>query len=327
MGPLEPLGDKILEMLQVASSDALPVWLAGQLQALYGPARSRLLRVFPGPAARSREMPRYAVFAVDEPAAQEPPHLVSLDTMVVDAIRNARPWSMSATEGHTRLLLTLAANGEARYVIDVEGDFDPADAKRWGGFAGIASAYYARLVDAETDPLTRLANRRAFHSQLEAGLRRWVAGERPWFFAVLDIDQFKRINDTWGHLYGDEILVRFAQLMRETMRAGDLLYRFGGEEFVLIYGTEKEAGGAQTLERFRGVVEGYAFPGVGRVTVSVGFTRIAEASIPASLLIERADQAMYYAKAQGRNQIRSWEALVAAGELAGSAARADVTLF
>src|SRR4051812_19335312 len=266
-GPIEPLADRVLEMLQVAASDAMPAWLAQQIRGLYGNARARVLRVFPGPVARSRELPRYAVFAVDEPAAQEPPHLVSLDSMVVEAIRRARPWSMTASEGHTRLLFTLSAHGEVRYVVDVEGDFEPGDGRRWGMFASIASAYYARLVDGETDPLTRLSNRRAFRSQLDAGLRRWVAGGRPWFFAVLDIDQFKHINDEWGHLYGDEILVRFAHLLRGTMRAGDLLYRFGGEEFVLIYGTEHEAGGLQTLERFRSVVEGFDFPGVGQVTV------------------------------------------------------------
>src|SRR3954469_23742921 len=94
----EPLADKMLEMLQVGASDALPPWLARQMEGLYGPVRTRVLRVFPGPAARSRALPRYAVFAVDEPSAQEPPHLVSMDAMVTDAIQRARPWSMSASE-------------------------------------------------------------------------------------------------------------------------------------------------------------------------------------------------------------------------------------
>ena len=330
MTPLEPMAGKVLEMLGVGASDALPAWLAGELRASYAGATSRVLRVFPGSVARSREMPRYAVFAVDEAAARQPPHLVSLDAMIVEAIRKARPWSMSASEGHTRVLFTLSAHGEVRYVIEVQGDFEPGDSRRWGHFAAIASAYFARLVDGETDPLTRLANRRAFHSLLEGGLRRWVSGNRPWFFAVLDIDRFKSINDQWGHLYGDEILVRFAQLLRDTMRAGDLLFRFGGEEFVLIYGTDNEAGGAATLERFRKVVEAYEFPGIGQVTVSIGFTRIAEAPMPASLLIERADQAMYYAKGQGRNQVASWEQLLAEGKVSPAPARAvdfDVTLF
>jgi len=327
---LEPLAERVLEMLQVRASDALPAWVGTQLSEIWPDARRRILRVFPGPVARAREVPRFAVYAIDEPLPQQPPHLVSLDSMVSEAIRRARPWSMAASEGHTRLLITLAAHGDVRYVIELDGDFDPGDARRWGMFAGIASAYFARLVDGETDPLTRLANRRAFHSQLEAGLRRWVATGRPWFFAVLDIDHFKAINDQWGHLYGDEILVRFAQLLRETMRAGDLLYRFGGEEFVLIYGTDQEAGGLQTVERFRSVVEGFDFPGVGQVTVSIGVTRIPEGPMPASMLIERADQAMYYAKGNGRNQVASWEQLVADGQISIAPARAvdiDVTFF
>ena len=324
---MESLPERVVQMLQVGASDALPAWLAAQLASLHPRAHARVLRVFPGPAARSRDVPRYAVYAIDEPAPQEPPHLVSLDSMVIEAIRKARPWSMSASEGNARLLVTLAAGNEVRYVVELEGDFDPAAARQWGVFASIASRYFERLVDAETDPLTRLSNRRAFHSQLDSGLRRWVAGTRPHFFAVLDVDHFKRINDQWGHLYGDEILVRFAQLLRETMRAGDLLYRFGGEEFVLIYGTESESGGLQTLERFRAVVEAYPFPGIGRVSVSIGFTRISEPTVPATLLIERADQAMYYAKEHGRNRVCSWESLVAEGAIAAKANRVDVTLF
>jgi len=330
MTPLEPMAGKVLEMLQVRASDALPTWLAAELRAQHPEATSRVLRVFPGSVARSRELPRYAVFAVDDVEGQVPPHLVALDTMVVEAIRHARPWSMSASEGHTRVLFTLSANAEVRYVVEVQGDFETGDSRRWGHFAAIASAYFARLVDGETDSLTRLANRRAFQSQLEGGLRRWVAGNRPWFFAVLDIDHFKSINDQWGHLYGDEILVRFAQLLRETMRGGDLLFRFGGEEFVLIYGTEDEAGGAATLERFRRVVEEFNFPGVGQVTVSIGFTRIPETPMPASMLIERADQAMYHAKSQGRNRVASWDVLLAAGKVSAAPARAvdfDVTFF
>jgi len=144
---------------------------------------------------------------------------------------------------------------------------------------------------------------------------------------VLDIDHFKRINDELGHLYGDEILVRFSQLLRETFRAGDLLYRFGGEEFVAVYGVEHEEEGATPLERFRRAVERHPFPGVRQVTVSAGHTRIPDATTPASTLIDRADLALYYAKGHGRNRVCGWEALVAAGELESVTPYRDVTLF
>ena len=322
----ELLAESMVEMLQVRTSDALPTWLAQRYAQLYPDARLRLLRVFPGPAARTRSVPRYAVFSMDDPVLPQAPRLVSVDSMVVDAIREAKPWSMVMSDGSTRLLVTLAAGGEARYVVELSGAFDFGDSRRLGALATIASRYFERLIDAETDPLTRLANRRAFNSQLE-GMRRWTTTGRPWFFAVLDIDHFKRINDNWGHLYGDEILVCFAQLLRETFRAGDLIYRFGGEEFVLVYATDQESGGRQTLERFRSAVEKYAFPGVGRVTVSAGFTRISDASMPAATLIDRADQAVYFAKAHGRNQVCGWEKLVEEGRIRPSQTRADVTIF
>jgi len=142
---------------------------------------------------------------------------------------------------------------------------------------------------------------------------------------VLDIDHFKRINDAFGHLYGDEILVRFARLMRETFRATDLLYRFGGEEFVVIYGVDREDAGEAPLERFRVAIERHPFPG-GRVTVSAGHARIAD-STPISTLIDRADVALYYAKTHGRNQVCGWERLVKEGKLDSVAPRKDVTLF
>ena len=326
-GEIHLLADKILEMLQLRSSDALAGWLARKLAALYKPSRARVLRVFPGAAARHRNVPRYAVFSVDESLVHEPSHLVSLDGLLADAIREVRAWCLVRNDAHSRLLVTLAVAGEARYVVELTGGFDAGDGARISAFAAIASRYYERLVDAETDPLTRLNNRRAFQGQLDASLRRWVASGRQWHFAVLDIDHFKRINDELGHLYGDEILVRFSQLLRETFRAGDLLYRFGGEEFVAVYGVEHEEEARAPLERFRAAVERHPFPGVERVTVSAGHARIPDATTPVSTLIDRADRALYHAKAHGRNRVCGWEHLVATGELELAPPKRDVTLF
>jgi diguanylate cyclase (GGDEF)-like protein len=326
-GDAQVLADRILEMLQLRSSDMLAGWLARNLAALYKPSRARVLRVFPGAAARHRSVPRYAVFSMDESLVHEPASLVALDGLLVDAISAARPWCLVRNDAHSRLLVTLAAGGEARYVVELAGGFDAGDGARIAAFAGIASRYYERLVDAETDPLTRLNNRRAFQVQLDASLRRWTASGRQWHFAVLDIDHFKRINDEHGHLYGDEILVRFAQLLRETFRAGDLLYRFGGEEFVAVYGVENQEEGGAPLERFRAAVERHRFPGVDVVTVSAGHTRIPDATTPASALIDRADRALYHAKGHGRNRVCGWEHLVATGELEMLPPNRDVTLF
>ncbi|HZZ92738.1 MAG TPA: GGDEF domain-containing protein [Usitatibacter sp.] len=325
-GDTEVFAGKILEMLQLRSSEALPAWLGQKLATLYPPSRSRVLRVFPGAAARNVKVPRYAVFAMEDSPLRQAPHLVAIDALLIDAIREARPWCLVRNRESTRLLVTLIVEGEVRYVVELSGAFDPGDGSRIGAFASIASRYFERLVDAETDPLTRLSNRRAFHGQIETSLRRWAVTGRHWHFALLDIDHFKRINDEFGHLFGDEILVRFAQLLRDSFRAGDLIYRFGGEEFVAVYGVEQEEQGSAPLDRFRALVEGYEFPGVGAITVSGGHTRIGDAS-PTSSLIDRADRALYYAKHHGRNRICDFERLVAAGELEMVPPRRDVTIF
>jgi diguanylate cyclase (GGDEF)-like protein len=319
----------IASMLEVGASDLLAGWLSERLGARYPMARRRILRVFPGKAARVKGSVVEA-FAVMDPALHEPPVPTGHDKPLGEVIRSRAALTVVRLQGGgSRLLVGLEAYGEVRYLLELSGDmsFDGTEAM-FSDLVGIVGKYFERLVESETDPLTRLSNRRVFHSHLDAGVRRWSESGRPHFFAVLDIDHFKRINDGFGHLYGDEILVLFANLMRSTFRAGDLLYRFGGEEFVVIYGVEAGRNGQDALERFRRAVEAHTFPGIGRVTVSAGFTRIADASTPAAILIDRADQAVYYAKGHGRNRVCSWDALVASGELQpAQQANKDVTLF
>jgi diguanylate cyclase (GGDEF)-like protein len=326
--PADRCSDDVVEMLRVKASDELPAWLAERLAAMFPRTRQRVLRVYPGKAARSRSHGRYAVFSMADPGQHQAPILIGIDAMVVEAIGSRRTISIATVDGGDRMLVSLAAAGEVRYLVELVGRIEAEEAGNLCTFTSIAAGYFDRLVDAETDPLTRLCNRRVFHSHVDTGLRRWTASGRAYFLAVLDIDRFKRINDDFGHLYGDEILVHFANLLRHSFRAGDLLYRFGGEEFVLIYAADTAKGGEQTVERFRAAVESYDFPGVGTVTVSIGFTRITDAATPSATLIDRADQAVYYAKENGRNRVCSWETLEAAGEIATAIpANKDVTLF
>jgi len=315
-------------MLDVRSTDDLPAWLAGLLAARFPRARVRVLRVYPGKAARVKGLPGAESFSVMDPAKHEPPLPIGVDAPLVEAIRARSTLSSTSIPGGSRLLLALESGGEVRYLVEAAGEVGLAAAAALSQLASLAAKYFERLAEAETDPLTRLWNRRAFQGHVESGLRRWIASGRAHYFGVLDIDHFKRVNDGFGHLYGDEILVLFANLMRRSFRAGDLLYRFGGEEFVVIYGVEAGRDGAQPLERFRAAVEAHEFPGVGRVTTSAGFTRIADAATPVTTLIDRADRALYYAKGQGRNRVSSWESLVEGGLLQPPpVANRDVTLF
>lgn len=179
----------------------------------------------------------------------------------------------------------------------------------------------------EKDALTELLNRKSFDAtllkaSLEDSLR---AADNPadrraqhtaqsYWLAVLDIDHFKRVNDSFGHLIGDEVLLLMARLMRNSFRFHDQLYRFGGEEFVILMrcGGHDEAAGA--LERFRLKVAQYDFPQVGTVTVSIGFAPLTVDGATGAVF-GRADKAVYYAKSHGRNQVCSYPKLVASGEL------------
>ena len=202
---------------------------------------------------------------------------------------------------------------------------------------------YQGLLDySERDTLTGLLNRKTFdesflrvaaqppppepHQLGHGEVRRYGPQGSSWL-AVLDIDHFKRVNDNFGHLIGDEVLLLLSRLMRSTFRFQDHLYRFGGEEFVVLMRCSELADASKAFERLRDNVERYAFPQVGRITVSVGFTDLRAGDSP-STAFERADKAVYYAKQNGRNQVCHHAELVATGKLADeSRDNSDVELF
>lgn len=190
---------------------------------------------------------------------------------------------------------------------------------------------YQNLLDySERDALTGLLNRKTF----DADLLRFVSiansrtsGERPWL-AVVDIDHFKSVNDRYGHLFGDEVLILVSNLLRSSFNAQDRIFRFGGEEFVVLLHPMSLETATRALERFRAQVEKYEFPQIGRVTVSVGFAG-AGLSTPTELL-GRADQALYWVKQNGRNGVGHYESLQEKGQLANAekdVAWGDVDLF
>ncbi|HET7774377.1 MAG TPA: GGDEF domain-containing protein [Burkholderiaceae bacterium] len=202
----------------------------------------------------------------------------------------------------------------------------------------------AVLDYSEHDTLTGLMNRKTFDASFQKLLqsapastppqlppsgqpeRRTEHGEFARYAAVIDIDHFKSINDRFGHLYGDEVLLLVARLMRGSFRATDQLYRFGGEEFVVMLDWVKPADAAMVFDRFRAKVESFNFPQIGRVTISMGYTQIQPFDSP-NHAIERADQALYYAKQNGRNQARSYELLISSGALSSKEDASDLELF
>jgi diguanylate cyclase (GGDEF)-like protein len=147
------------------------------------------------------------------------------------------------------------------------------------------------------------------------------------WLAVMDIDHFKRINDSFGHIIGDEVLILLSQLMRDSFRLHDQLFRFGGEEFVAVLRTGSAEDTARILERFRERVAENAFPLVGQVTISIGYTLVDPLDTPTEL-VARADSALYYAKQNGRNLVACYEDLRTAGLIGGGQAKAaEIELF
>lgn len=162
------------------------------------------------------------------------------------------------------------------------------------GTCGVVVVSLARARENnEVDPLTRAANRRGLDRALDAALVQAAAREEPFVLAFLDIDHFKEINDGQGHQAGDEVLVRLADAWRKSLRAGDVLARFGGDEFVVLLPGCAPAEAFTIVERLRAAG--------GGVTCSVGAAGWQHGD-SASMLLTRADAALYEAKSLGRNR-------------------------
>lgn len=215
--------------------------------------------------------------------------------------------SKSEMKGSNWILLDIDKVHPRRSIL-IEGEVSDHDMDFIEGMYRIYANQLALLDSKERDFLTSLANRQtlmrtlndviAFHRDHPIG----EDNKRSWL-AVLDIDHFKKINDKFGHVYGDEVLLHFAGVMEKTFRYSDFLFRYGGEEFVAIVNNCDDDGIAYALEKFRKAVEEFEFPS-GKVTVSIGFTEIIP-SMPPSMLLESADKALYQSKEQGRNRVTS----------------------
>jgi two-component system cell cycle response regulator len=161
---------------------------------------------------------------------------------------------------------------------------------------------------AHTDPLTHLLNRRALTIRLVAELERVRRYNSPLTMLMIDLDHFKMVNDTYGHLVGDEVLRGIAVILQRSLRSVDMVARYGGEEFVIVLPETGEHGAVVFAERIRQRVEQHVFevgPGRNiRVTVSIGLSSFPAPHVEsAEDLFARADAALYRAKEKGRNRV------------------------
>ncbi|WP_395698845.1 GGDEF domain-containing protein [Aquabacterium sp.] len=338
--------DHLAELTGFRDRDVLDTTLAGALRDLLQPLRVAIHRCV-GEDNDRRWLTRARLEGA-EAAASADPLWVEFDSLPglhdyparVCAIETHEPVSVAGSPHVT--VFPLFTDRDVAGVVEVESG-GALDAEQQRLVASILRIYrnFQSLLDySERDTLTGLLNRKTFDeafyklssqtteaSAASSGERRQKnAAQQAHYIGVLDIDHFKSVNDTYGHLIGDEVLLLLSRLMRSCFRYHDRLYRFGGEEFVVLMRCNSDADAGRAFERLRTSVAAYSFPQVGRITVSVGFTELKPGDTPSSAF-ERADKAVYWAKTHGRNQVCSHADLIRRGELDDDSKVGDVELF
>jgi diguanylate cyclase (GGDEF)-like protein len=269
------------------------------------------------------------------PLASAPDRLVCLrshETLVVRGVAGAC----------TRTFLPLHSDGGEMGVLELHTATPLGEdmLRVTGAVLRVYRNFQGLLDYSERDTLTGLLNRKTFDAcflrqlaqvsraecaQASPQERRHGGGSEVWL-AVVDIDHFKRVNDTQGHLIGDEVLLLLARLLRSSFRYYDQLFRFGGEEFVVLIRCSGAHDALGAFDRFRRNVGRYAFPKVAHVSVSIGVSQVRSGDTP-NACIERADRALYYAKQHGRDQVQDIQSLLERGELQEEKRDSDVEFF
>jgi diguanylate cyclase (GGDEF)-like protein len=200
--------------------------------------------------------------------------------------------------------------GAMELYLNAERDITEDQADLLNGVAsqGAIAIRHAQLFQAQeenalTDELTKLPNRRALAQRYLQEMNRAKRYHKSIAFMMIDLDHFKHVNDTYGHLNGDAVLAELASILTAGARESDVCARYGGEEFGIILHETTESGARTLGERIRAKVAAATFPGGLKLTISIGVAATAEPALFSSLM-ERADQALYAAKQGGRNQVR-----------------------
>lgn len=242
-----------------------------------------------------------------------------------------------------RTLFPIIVNEVVSGVLDIYGYHKTANTDNLiHGFIRIYSNFQAIITDNEHDSLTGLLNRKTFDSQLSGllsaipkhdssitqnidELRTQKVTPHHWV-GIMDIDFFKNINDKFGHIFGDEVLLIFSDLMKKIFRSSDLLFRYGGEEFVVVLTSISDSDAILIFERFRHELELFDFPQIGQVTVSTGIVKI-DINEHSTTVLGRADKALYYSKENGRNQVQDYNELIKSGKFKEQDFMNDIELF
>ena len=216
-------------------------------------------------------------------------------------------------------LFLLSLNRRISHYVCVEAApnaVTQSDSHQIIGMLRVFQNFRELLTESQTDELTGLPNRKSFNGfvskindalmptpEVHGDERRHSANQAETFWlALVDLDNFKQINDTFGHLMGDEVLVRAAQVMQGRLREFDMVFRYGGEEFAILAPAENKEDITALLERVREAIQALNLSTVGNITASFGVVEMRRDTFHITS-IENADKALYHSKENGKNQI------------------------
>ena len=236
--------------------------------------------------------------------------------------------SVAHGEGSLNLFLLDQDRKLAHFVsiISMSATLSKTESQQIIGMLKIYRNFRELLKEAQTDELTGLANRKTFENTArhiyEAILsapqpiqneKRTFKPTAPFWMVMVDVDHFKRINDSQGHIIGDEVLVRIAQTIQCSVRTDDFVFRYGGEEFSVILQADSKEVCSAILERMRSAVEAINFSHIGKTTISIGAVEMDPGAFYLSN-VEKADKALYHSKDNGRNQVTFFSDIVSAND-------------
>jgi len=339
------VADHLAELTGFRDRDVLDTTLVGVLRELLQPLSVTVCHhVGDGPQQRWLVRARLAEGDVAASADSVWAELDELPTLEafparLECLRKQEPVEVPGATHITCFPLLTDLDAVGVLEIESRADLDADQLRTVSSMLRVYRNVQGLLDYSERDMLTGLLNRKTFDDAFYKTCTITAQGQAPLsearrearrgmksYLGIIDIDHFKLVNDRHGHLIGDEVLLLLSRLMRAAFRFHDRLYRFGGEEFVVLLRCGSDGHATRAFERLRAATEAYAFPQVGHITVSIGFTEVRSGDNP-TVAFERADKAVYWAKAHGRNRVAEHATLVARGELQEGQKTGDVELF
>ncbi|MBL7004016.1 MAG: GGDEF domain-containing protein [Gammaproteobacteria bacterium] len=334
--------DHIAGFTSLRDLELIEFSLLNTINSMLKPVCMRLLKV-----DRQNRPLKETSFIKDKNTVQQDNLKIDTESLkLINIISNSDLNEITHKKGDNYLYANLIlqfSQSISSYLI-IEYDKKPTHAQEYllKGIFQVYKNFNELLIDAQTDVLTGLANRKTFDETIKKvsdiviyNNSNFPNNQRDDFeeksnefwLAIIDIDFFKQVNDNYGHLYGDEVLVIFSNILKQSFRETDMLFRFGGEEFVAILNNRDKEAAYQALERLRTTVEDSEFPGVGHITISIGAVKMTNDIFHVTLL-EYADQALYFGKSNGRNQLNFFEDLLDQGHVQlESIDTGDIELF